>query len=267
MKISVIIPAYNEESIIGKCLSSVLSADKPDCELEIIVINNASSDRTEEIARSFEGVRVMTENQKGLTKARQCGNLNATGDILFYIDADTLIPKHLIRYAEKIFLRHPGVVAMSGPYKYHDWHWFGRLILWTYHWAAVPVTQLIINRILDKGSVLYGGNFALRKKTLDDIGGFDVTLEFWSEDTQISRRMSRKGKVRFYHRAYVFTSARRYYEEGMFRVLVRYTMNFLWDIFFHKPFSHGYKDVRKITNKHLPIRQSNDRSECRTAVR
>lgn len=249
MKISVIIPAYNEESMIGACLQSVLAADQPDCEMEVLVVNNASTDRTEEIARSYPGVRVVTEHQKGLTKARQCGNQNATGDILFYIDADTRIPKHLIRYIEKVMTNNPKVVAMSGPYKYHDWHWFGRTILWLYHWLIVPVTQLIINRILDKGSVLYGGNFALRKKVLDEIGGFDVTLEFWSEDTQISRRMSRRGRVRFYHRAYVHTSARRYYEEGLFRVLFRYIMNFLWDIFFHKPFTKGYRDVRRVVKK------------------
>lgn len=183
-----------------------------------------------------------------MTCARQCGNQNATGNVLFYIDADTKIPKHLIRYVEHKFKQHRDLVALSGPYKYHDWNWHGRMILWLYHWLMVPVTQLIINRILNKGTVLYGGNFALRKTVLDKIGGFDVALEFWSEDTQIGRRMSREGKVRFYHKAYVFTSARRYYEEGLFRVLGRYVMNFLWDIFFHKPFSKGYKDVRKPTS-------------------
>lgn len=247
MKISIIIPAYNEEGIIAACLESVLAADKPKGELEIIVVNNASTDRTAEIAGRYPGVRVITETQKGLTKARQCGNRNASGDILFYIDADTKIPKHLIAYAETKFEKHPKLVAISGPYKYHDWNWYGRLILWLYHWMIVPVTQLVINRILNKGTVLYGGNFALRKAVLDKIGGFDVTLEFWSEDTQIGRRMSREGKVRFYHRAYVFTSARRYYEEGLFRVLGRYVLNFLWDIFFHKPFSRGYKDIRLTT--------------------
>ncbi|NUM81853.1 glycosyltransferase [bacterium] len=245
MKISVIIPAYNEEAIIGKCLEAVFQADKPSNPLEILVVNNASTDRTASIASSYSGVRVVTENQKGLTKARHCGQANATGDVLVYIDADTKIPKHLLQYVEKKFSDDPKLVAMSGPYKYHDWTWYGRLTLWLYHWLLVPITQLVVNRLLHKGSVFYGGNFALRKPVLDRIGGFDTGLEFWSEDTQIGRRMSREGRVRFFHRAYVFTSARRYYEEGFVRVLMRYIMNFFWDIFFHRPFTRGYKDVRK----------------------
>lgn len=245
MKISIIVPAYNEESIIGTCLESVTKADKPSCELEILVVNNASTDRTEEIARSFLGVKVVTETQKGLTKARECGNRSSQGDVLMYIDADTKIPAHLIRYVEQKFNEDPKLVAMSGPYKYHDWNWFGRAIMWTYHWTLVPLTQLVINRILNKGSIFYGGNFALRKTLLEKIGGFDTGLEFWSEDTQIGRRMSQEGKVRFFHRAYVFTSARRFYNEGFVRVLLRYILNYFWDIFFHRPFTKGYIDVRK----------------------
>ncbi len=243
MKISLIIPAYNEESMIANCLKSVLASDKA-FDTEVLVINNASRDRTEEIARSFEGVRVITENQKGLTKARQCGLRNSTGDVLLYIDADTIVPPQLIRIVGQRFSIDHQLVGMSGPYKYHDWHAFGRFILWLYHWTLVPMTQLVFNRLLAKGSIFYGGNFAARKSALEKIGGFDTTLEFWSEDTQIGRRLRRVGMVKFFHDAYVFTSARRYYEEGLFRVLIRYTMNYLWDILFHKPFTKGYRDVR-----------------------
>ena len=245
MKISVIIPAYNEESILASCLDAVVRADRPRGELEIIVVNNASIDRTEAIARSFDGVKVVTETQKGLTKARECGHRFSQGDILIYIDADTHIPSHLIRYIEDRFARDPKLVAMSGPYKYHDWNWYGRMTLWLYHWTLVPLTQLVVNRILNKGSVFYGGNFALRRSLLQKIGGFDTGLEFWSEDTQIGRRMAKEGKVRFFHKAYVFTSARRFYAEGFVRVLMRYIMNFFWDIFFQRPFTKGYKDVRQ----------------------
>ncbi len=244
MRISVIIPAYNEEHILSLCLQSILEADHPAGELEVLVVNNASTDRTAEIARSFEGILVIDEFEKGLTKARERGRLASSGEILIYIDADTKIPAHLLTFVESTYARSPKIVASSGPYKYHDWNWFGRLVMWTYHWTLVPITQLIVNRILNKGCVFYGGNFAVRRSVLEKIGGFDTKLEFWSEDTQIGRRMSREGAVRFFHKAYVFTSARRFYSEGMVRVLGRYVMNFLWDIVFHRPFTKGYKDVR-----------------------
>jgi glycosyltransferase involved in cell wall biosynthesis len=249
MKISVIVPAYNEESIIERCLRTIVAADRPKGEVEVLVVNNASTDRTEAIARSVPGVRVVTEPEKGLTRARECGQRHATGDLLLYIDADTKIPRHLIAYVERKYEEDPGLVASSGPYKYHDWNWYGRFILWTYHWTIVPVTQTFVNRILHKGSVFYGGNFVVRASVLRKIGGFDTNLEFWSEDTQIGRRMSRQGRVRFFHRAYVFTSARRYYSEGLVRVLMRYVLNFTWDIVFHRPFTRGYKDVRSVSGR------------------
>lgn len=243
MRLSVIIPAYNEESYIGRCLDAVLAADLP-AHTEILVVNNASQDKTGDIVRHYTTVRLVDEPQKGLTKARQRGFLSSSGDVLYYIDADTLIPKHLLSYVLSRFERNPRLAAVSGPYKYHDWHAFGRWILWTYHWTAVPLTQLVINRLFKKGSVFYGGNFALRRTALENIGGFDTALEFWSEDTQIGRRLGTQGQVRFFHRAYVFTSARRYYAEGLFRVLFRYIFNFFWDIIFHRPFTKGYRDVR-----------------------
>ena len=208
------------------------------------MVNNASTDRTADIARSYSSVQVVTELEKGLTKARQCGNTSASGEILYYIDADTLVPPHLFKYVMSKFESKHDLVACSGPYKYHDWTWYGRLTLWLYHWILVPITQLVVNRLLNRGTVLYGGNFALRKDVLDRIGGFDTNLEFWSEDTQIGRRMAREGNVRFFHRAYVFTSARRFYSEGFVRVLMRYILNFFWDIIFHRPFTKGYNDVR-----------------------
>jgi len=243
MQLSIIIPAFNEENFIGQCLDAVRSADLPP-DTEIVVVNNASQDKTADVVRLYRDVKLVEEPVKGLTRARQRGNLSSNGDVLYYIDADTLVPRHLMSYVLSKFERNPNLVAMSGPYKYHDWHAFGRLILWGYHWTAVPLTQLVVNRMLNKGSVFYGGNFALRRKALDEIGGFDTSLEFWSEDTQIGRRLGKKGHVRFYHRAYVFTSARRYYAEGLFRVLFRYIFNFIWDIVFHRPFTKGYVDVR-----------------------
>jgi glycosyltransferase involved in cell wall biosynthesis len=247
MAISIIIPAYNEEEMIGGCLRAITEADESDSDLEIIVVNNASTDHTADVVSKFPQVKLVNEPQKGLTRARERGRLESSGDILIYVDADTKIPKHLIRYIERKFRTDTKLVALSGPYKYHDWHWFGRLVLWMYHWTLVPLTQLLANRLLNKGSVFYGANFALRRNALERIGGFDTRLEFWSEDTQIGRRLCAEGKVRFFHRAYTYTSARRFYEEGMLRVLLRYVMNFLWDVLFHRPFTRGYQDIRQST--------------------
>src|ERR1035441_7653186 len=95
-RISLVICAHNEEKYIASCLEYAIQSSgwgrlhyKRDGFHEIIVIDNASTDRTKEIAEKYPNVRVVREEKKGLTRARQCGYLNAKGDVLAFIDADT----------------------------------------------------------------------------------------------------------------------------------------------------------------------------------
>ncbi|MFA6307205.1 MAG: glycosyltransferase family A protein, partial [Patescibacteria group bacterium] len=87
MRASVVIPAHNEEKNISATIRALLAQSHPD--FEIIVVNNASTDRTAEIAEGFP-VKVVHESRKGLLWARERGRLEATGDIVVNIDADCL---------------------------------------------------------------------------------------------------------------------------------------------------------------------------------
>src|SRR5947209_11032880 len=119
MKLSIVIPAFNEENYIGQTLESILKNAPPEL-LEIIVVNNASTDNTAQIASRFEKVRVVNEPLKGLTRARQAGLLAAQGDILAYIDADSLVPQNWFSQLKKEFSQDPELIALSGPYIYYD---------------------------------------------------------------------------------------------------------------------------------------------------
>src|ERR1035437_2767541 len=102
MKISVIIPAHNEEKYIGSCLEHLLKySEGRFC--EIIVIDNASTDRTADIAKGYPGVRVISEPRKGTGHARQTGFESSIGDLLAYFDADTRLREGWIDAAEKAF--------------------------------------------------------------------------------------------------------------------------------------------------------------------
>src|SRR5260370_38678127 len=90
--LSVVIPAYNEEKYIASCLESIIEDAGKDI-LEIIVVDNASTDHTADVAKKFKGVKVVHEGRKGLTKARQAGLMAAKGDLIAYIDADTHVKK------------------------------------------------------------------------------------------------------------------------------------------------------------------------------
>ena len=109
MTISIVIPAHNEEELLPLCLEHCASARTAEV-CEILVINNASTDATADIARSVPGVRVVDEPQKGLTKARQRGLKEANGDILAYVDADTLISQEWLEAISKVFTESPEVV-------------------------------------------------------------------------------------------------------------------------------------------------------------
>ena len=64
--------------------------------------------------------------------------------------------------------------------------------------------------VLRLGTIFYGGNFAVRRDALERIGGFDTSIEFHGEDTNLGRRLFRGGKVSLFHDCWIFTSARRY---------------------------------------------------------
>src|SRR4030066_2521557 len=98
MTFSIIIPAHNEEKYIGRCLKSVSLLKIPtDESCEIIVVNNASTDRTEAIVGNIlPEARIINESRKGLTIAYNRGAREARGDILVFVDADMVLsPNHL----------------------------------------------------------------------------------------------------------------------------------------------------------------------------
>src|SRR5258708_7943413 len=119
MDISVIIPAYNEEKYLATVLSSI-KKNAPANLKEIIVVNNASTDNTEEVAKSFEGVKVVFEKEKGLTRARQAGMEASSGDLIASVDADSIVPDHWFETLNREFNSDPNLVLLSGPYLYYD---------------------------------------------------------------------------------------------------------------------------------------------------
>jgi len=240
--ITAIICAYNEEKMLPGALHSLFAQTRvPD---EVLVVNNASTDRTREIAEAFPGVTVVDEPRKGLTKARAAGRRAAQGDILFFMDADCRAPVRLIERMERRFQRSPGTVAITGPYHFYDWDWIGVAGARIYDYTLAPFAHLVAQRVLGIGAILYGGNFALRAEALDAIGGFDTTIEFHGEDTNIGRRLSRAGRVDLLLNCPIETSARRYKALGRARVFRLYVRNFWWETIYHRPKDIVHHDVR-----------------------
>ena len=242
LTISVIVCAHNEAQYLGACLHSVLAQTRlPD---EILVINNASTDATRAAAQQIPHVRVVDEARKGLVVARETGRRESSGDLLVYLDADCRAPLTWLERVERRFLSDADLLALSGPYRYYDWDWWGRLLIAAYDVTLAPATQLLVKYILRIGTIFYGGNFAVRRRALDAIGGFDTSIEFHGEDTNLGRRLFASGKVALYRDCFLYTSARRYVAMGKGAVFRLYVRNFTSELLHHRPKDTSHVDVR-----------------------
>jgi glycosyltransferase involved in cell wall biosynthesis len=242
LSISVIVCAHNEARYLPACLHSVLAQSRvPD---ELLVINNASTDETALVASQIPRVRVVDEPRKGLVVARETGRRQATGDILIYVDADCRAPLGWVERIERRFDRDRALIALSGPYRYYDWDWSGRALIRAYDFTVAPATQLLVKHVLRIGTIFYGGNFAVRREALERIDGFDTSIEFHGEDTNLGRRLCAVGKVGLFHDCYLYTSARRYIAMGKREVFRLYVRNFVSELLHHRPKDTAHVDVR-----------------------
>jgi glycosyltransferase involved in cell wall biosynthesis len=242
LRISVIVCAHNEAHYLSACLYSLLAQTRrPD---EILVVNNASTDETGAVALQVPHVRVVDEPRKGLVIARESGRLAATGDVLVYVDADCRAPLTWLARIEARFAADPALLALSGPYRYYDWDWWGRVLIRAYDFTLAPATQVLVKHLLRIGTVFYGGNFAVRREALERIGGFDTSIEFHGEDTNLGRRLFAIGRVGLFHDCFLHTSARRYVAMGKSTVFRLYVRNFTSELLHHRPKDATHVDVR-----------------------
>ena len=240
----VIVCAHNEAQYLASCLHSLLAQSRPPD--EILVINNASTDATRAVAEAIPRVRVVDEPRKGLVVARETGRHLATGEVLVYVDADCRAPLTWLERIEQRFVRDAQLIALSGPYRFYDWDWWGRLLIRAYDFTLAPATQLLVKHILRIGTIFYGGNFAVRADALVRIGGFDTSIEFHGEDTNIGRRLFAIGRVGLFRDCYLYTSARRYVAMGKGAVFRLYVRNFTSEILHHRPKDTTHLDVREV---------------------
>ena len=241
--IATIVCAFNESRLLPGCLHSLLAQTRPPD--DILVINNASTDETGAVARAVPGVRVVDEPNKGLVVARETARRATRAEIVAFVDADCRAPITWLERVEAQFDRGAGSpVAVTGPYRFYDWDLTGRALIRGYDVLVAPATHALVHHLMGLGAILYGGNFAVRRRALDAIGGFDQRIEFHGEDTNLGRRLTPIGRVALCHGCWVWTSARRYRAMGKRAVFGLYVRNFWSEILRHRPADERHLDVR-----------------------
>lgn len=199
MKVSVIVPAYNEQKYIKECLACILNQTvRAD---EIIVVDNNSTDQTAIIARKM-GAKVAREAKQGMIHARNKGFDTAKYEIIARCDADTRVPPYWIERIKYNFEAYR-IDALSGPVLYYDYYIRSPL--------PARIYSNFLKLLLCGNEVLIGPNMSVTRNIWQKIKPL-VCLEdkVVHEDVDLSINISKiGGKIRHDTGLAVKTSARR----------------------------------------------------------
>lgn len=223
--ISVVVCAYNEERYLSSCLTGITTQKYPKEKYELVVVDNNSTDKTAEIAKSF-GARVVKETRQGNTFAVSRGTKSAIGDIIAMTDADTIVSPDWLKTIEEIF-KDQNIVAATGTGDIKTRSRF-------FNWLSETLweTFLKFNYFLGKPHIT-GFNLVVRRSALEKIGGIDERFTM-SPDVDLGLRISKVGKVIFTRKLKVFTSFRRW-QDNPFKTFSIYFKSYIYTVWLRKP--------------------------------
>lgn len=204
MKLSIIIPVYNEEATLGKLLAFLKTVASP--ETEIIVADGGSTDKTTHVARQHS-VQVLHSPKKGRGAQMNLAAAAASGQVLYFLHADTFPPSNFEASIKAALQRGCG----SGCFRlqFDVQHWFLQANAW--------FTRFNINAIRFGDQSLF-----VRRDVFVAAGGFDEQL-LLLEDQEIIIRLRQRTTFAVLPQA-VITSARKYSQHGVYRLQASYLL-------------------------------------------
>lgn len=177
--ISFVIPAHDEAALLGDTLAALrCAADGVDRHYDVVVVDDASTDATADVAR-VHGARVLRIEARHIAAARNAGAGVAQGDVLVFVDADTCIDAGVLAAALDALRR--GAVGGGATVRLQSARWHERLV------AALLAPLFRLARIAP-GCFLF-----CTRDAFDAVGGFD-TRWYAGEDVAISRALARQGR-------------------------------------------------------------------------
>lgn len=160
LRVSVVVPVYNEEKYLANCLNSLVKQSVPAD--EIIVVDNNSTDGSVAIAQKFP-VRIVHEKKQGMIHARNRGFNEAKHEIIARTDADTILPKNWVKRVKKAF-EDETVVGVSGPANFYELPKYVEYARQKkFASSLIKSYNKIVKQIL-KHDCLYGPNIVINKK-------------------------------------------------------------------------------------------------------
>ncbi|WP_373598159.1 glycosyltransferase [Paraclostridium bifermentans] len=200
--VSIMVPAHNEGKVIGKTVESLLLLDYPKDKMELIVINDNSSDNSKDILQSIKNryggynfTIINTDNitgGKGKSNALNIGYQRAKGDFIAIYDADNTPEKTALRYLIQTIVKDDGLGAVIGKFRTRNKHKniltkFINIETLSFQWIAQAGRRQLLGLC-----TIPGTNFVLRRATIEKLGGWDTKAI--AEDTEISFRIYKMGQ-------------------------------------------------------------------------
>ena len=184
--ISVVVPAYNAERTLDDCLSALSDQTVERSRYEVIVVDDGSTDQTEDIAGSYD-VRLIAQSNAGPAVARNRGAVEARGYLLLFTDADCAPCRNWIEHMTRPFAD-PDVVGAKGVYRTRQRALVARFVQLEYEGKYARMRRQAQIDFVDTYSAAYRRDIFLAN------GGFDPLFSTPSvEDQELSFRLARKG--------------------------------------------------------------------------
>src|SRR6266545_1852492 len=213
MALSVIVPAFNEEAYLGETLASINAARALASgeQIELIVVDNASTDRTALVAASARAT-VVREPVRNIARARNRGAASATGDALVFIDADTLVPSEFFLRIVEV-LRDAVCVGGAADTEYASKRMIMRAYLRMWRWIGMFA------------GMAQGAAQFCRRQAFESLSGYDESL-WMGEDVDFYWRLKKLanrngGRVHFLADVRVRPSSRRFDRASLQQILLR----------------------------------------------
>ncbi|RPI33601.1 MAG: glycosyltransferase, partial [Nitrospiraceae bacterium] len=185
--ISVIIPAYNAEKTIGRCLDA-LTKQAYIGEFEIIVIDDGSTDSTPDIVAQFDKAKLIKQKNAGPASARNKGASAARGEIILFTDSDCVPEPDWISHMLRPFHEDSEVAGVKGAYKTRQREITARFVQLEYE---DKYKYMLKDRYIDFIDTYSAG---FRKDVFLEMNGYDTAFPVaCAEDVELSYRMSNKG--------------------------------------------------------------------------
>ena len=192
--ISVIIPTFNRVTLIENTLKSIFSANYPENKLEVIVINDHSTDKSHDLLKNNKKIKYIyhTKN-RGRSVTRNSGIHIASGEYIFFLDDDQIIDNYYFKAHLKIYMTNPYVVATVGhvrtPDKFKD--------IWGSYLESRGAVKIGENIDLP-AKYFQIGNASIKSDILRKIGIFDKNItSYGGEDVEMGIRIKQYGKIYF----------------------------------------------------------------------